>query len=105
MATYSTIPAAEEPLVAKPQGKSLKALVAGIHAASLFHYFESTASRESVLRRVVASMASGVDGVAEVRVSGRRRTVGESHGMRKQSGSYPAAGPPAGSYPAAGSRV
>ena len=31
MATYSTIPAAEEPLVAKPQGKSLKALVAGIH--------------------------------------------------------------------------
>ena len=53
MATYSTIPAAEEPLVAKPQGKSLKALVAGIHAASLFHYFES----------YVASMASGVDGV------------------------------------------
>ena len=35
MASYSTIPAAEEPLVAKPQGKSLKALVAGIQAASL----------------------------------------------------------------------
>jgi len=34
MATYSTIPAAEEPLVAKPQGKSLKALVAGAAVAS-----------------------------------------------------------------------
>ena len=35
MASYSTIPAAEEPLVAKPQGKSLKALVAGAAVASL----------------------------------------------------------------------
>ena len=34
MASYSTIPAAEEPLVAKPQGKSLKALVAGAAVAS-----------------------------------------------------------------------
>merc|ERR1719251_612540 len=34
MATYSTIPAAEEPLVAKPQGKSLKALVAGASVAA-----------------------------------------------------------------------
>ena len=51
MASYSTIPAAEEPLVAKPQGKSLKALVAGIHAASLTTSY------------YVASMASGVDGV------------------------------------------
>ena len=32
--SYSTIPAAEEPLVAKPQGKSLKALVAGAAVAS-----------------------------------------------------------------------
>ena len=34
MATYSTIPAAEEPLVAKPQGKSIKALVFGAAIAS-----------------------------------------------------------------------
>ena len=35
MATYSTIPASEEPLVAdKPQGKSIKALVIGAAVAS-----------------------------------------------------------------------
>ena len=34
MATYSTIPAAEEPLVAKPQGKSIKTLVFGAAIAS-----------------------------------------------------------------------
>ena len=43
MATYSTIPAAEEPLVAKPQGKSLKALVAGAAVASFA--LESTPTR------------------------------------------------------------
>ena len=32
--TYSTIPASDEPLVAKPQGKSIKALVVGAAVAS-----------------------------------------------------------------------